>query len=853
MISFFYKNGSRTISLVTIFFLLLLIGGGAFPVQAATTPAPTGLPAADVPPNINDLSAGGTQNGWACASTLIPRQGTYGCTNPNKDKATCSVIAPQAPNAFNGDVPIDPLASGGQTSCTVTYPDGYSSIIGEALGGAAITNRNPQGQVITPATSAGVPTLTDTPQAAAQNAAAAQVQAVQNTASSVAECVTSGIGGALSCVVSLVAYLMFQLAATMLGFVGLLFNWVVTVTVFEFGIYFANSSGMLIAWGILRDIGNIVLLFGFILMGIMMILDLDNFNVRKALPRLLIFAVLLNFSLFATEAVVDVANSLSAAFYAAAGDAGSCTGNNALTSSTCIGQGISGTILTATGLSTIWNDGSPTIQKFNSADGALVLVMEAIFVSIAAIVLLAGAIMLFIRAITLAFLLVISPLGFAGMAIPPLQKQAMQWWNKLISEAFFAPIFLLLIFVALKLTSILQPQGGNISFGDAIASPNSGNFGIFFLFIMIFGFLIASLVVAKNMSATGANIAISTSGKAFGAATFGVAGFAGRRVIGGTSSGIAQGLRSTKFGQSEFGRGFVKVFDAGAHASYDARTTGAAKALGKNKLLGVNLGEPSKTAKGGYHAIEEKAIKDRTDYAKSLEMSDAEEKEAARLKKEKGTIDKNWNAKQKTLDAEVTKIEKDNKDAPGKLQDLQTQRDAVRAEFSEAIRSGDPVKQAEAQKKGAALDTQINALTASMASGASNLKKAQDERTNAEKAYNAAVKANTDAIAANDPRQRYAKSLEGGLFGTGIHAYPVLSVGGHASERAAKKIKTGATKSDIKRALDTINDTLEKEEKTHEEERAEDKREEANAPQDNANAGGTDHSDAHGGGEHTTH
>ncbi len=65
---------------------------------------------------------------------------------------------------------------------------------------------------------------------------------------------------------------------------------------------------MLIAWGILRDIGNIVILFGFILMGVMMILDLESFNVRKALPRLLIFAVLLNFSLFASEAVVDVAN-----------------------------------------------------------------------------------------------------------------------------------------------------------------------------------------------------------------------------------------------------------------------------------------------------------------------------------------------------------------------------------------------------------------------------------------------------------------------------------------------------------------------------------------------------------------
>ncbi len=126
---------------------------------------------------------------------------------------------------------------------------------------------------------------------------------------------TNGLIGLLA----QIAYWMLTVVGWLLGLVGMIFNWTVVITVFQYGAYFANSQGMLVAWGILRDIGNIIILFGFLFIGIMMILDLHSFDARHSLPRLIIFAVLLNFSLFAGEAIVDIANVLSSQIYIQAG------------------------------------------------------------------------------------------------------------------------------------------------------------------------------------------------------------------------------------------------------------------------------------------------------------------------------------------------------------------------------------------------------------------------------------------------------------------------------------------------------------------------------------------------------
>ena len=385
------------------------------------------------------------------------------------------------------------------------------------------------------------------PAAAAQQKAQAQglLNTSQNSLSKAANACSlvdmSKWGNCVAIAVATVAFALASFAGWLLGFVGALFNWIVVISVFRFGDYFGNSTGLLTAWGILRDIGNILLLFGFIFMGIIMILDLHTVDTRKAIPQLIIVAVLLNFSLFAAEAVIDVANVLSASLYNQAG---------------IVNQGISALILNDTGLNNIFTTTSGGLAGVassisdNAINQMVLWLGITMFIVVTLVVLLAAAIMLSIRAIVLLFIMVLSPLGLAAMVIPPLAGLGKQWRDMLISQSFFAPIFLLLLLVSLKIMEAVKISISGSATGtlyDAINQPNANLGGIVIVFVLITGFMIAALMSAKKMGAIGADYAtnIATRAvrgtmlrpvKAIGAP---VGGFAYRNTAGRAAAGLA--------------------------------------------------------------------------------------------------------------------------------------------------------------------------------------------------------------------------------------------------------------------------------------------------------------------------
>jgi len=331
-----------------------------------------------------------------------------------------------------------------------------------------------------------------------------------------------------------IALLILMLAGGILTVAGTVFNWVVIRTVFQFGTYFGTSEGMLTAWGIMRDIANIGLLFGFIFMGVLLILNVDGgghghgggMSAKKAIPRLIIFAVLLNFSLFASQAVIDISNAFSASFATLAGDqcdtvtssGEGATGGQDVES--CVNEGISGNIMAAAGLTKLFSIDAMGSGFNNLVDQpyqyTISLIMLSIFVLVTAMVLLAGAIMLIIRVVILSLLMVTSPIGFAGMVIPKLEGIANMWWSKLISQSFFAPVYLLLIFISIKLTEGLMQ--GNASLADAMIANQgntvAGNMQVVMVFLIVIGFMIASLMAASKMGAMGAGFATGFAQKA---------------------------------------------------------------------------------------------------------------------------------------------------------------------------------------------------------------------------------------------------------------------------------------------------------------------------------------------------
>ena len=106
------------------------------------------------------------------------------------------------------------------------------------------------------------------------------------------------------------------LFAWLLGVAALTLDNVMYHTVVHMGTYINGLSAIGVAWRILRDVGNIVLIFGFLAIGICTILDVKWYGGgTKMLPTLLVAAVFLNFSLFISEAVIDAGNLFATEFY----------------------------------------------------------------------------------------------------------------------------------------------------------------------------------------------------------------------------------------------------------------------------------------------------------------------------------------------------------------------------------------------------------------------------------------------------------------------------------------------------------------------------------------------------------
>lgn len=422
--------------------------------------------------------------------------------------------------------------------------------------------------------------------------------------------------GLAQCIVKVVGSAILALANFLLGIAGTLLNWVVVKTVFQFGNTIGNSPGVLIAWGIFRDIGNLILLFGFIFMGIATILNTNTFSAKRALPSLIIFAVLMNFSLFAAEAIIDGTNAVTSVMYAQA-NTDACLGGSSegpvqaqgsgsqidnggsgSLSDCAINYGLAGHIMQSTGLSTMWQTNGSFSAEFFTYVGL------ALFATIGAVVMIAASIMLVIRLVVLTFVMVAAPIGFAGFAIPPMRGFAKQWWDKLISQAIFAPVLFLLILVSLKITDSFSGSYGDRGLAGALTQPNASVMGIVMIFVIVIGFLVASLMAARSLGAQGASFAINTATRGVRGVYGGIGGVAGRNTIG-KGGQFAQKKYETWMGKEPSGR-------AGKAARSILRSAGIDRAI-------ANTTKAAQTARfGSSESIKEKQdrVKARTEELK---------------------------------------------------------------------------------------------------------------------------------------------------------------------------------------------------------------------------------------------
>ncbi len=406
-----------------------------------------------------------------------------------------------------------------------------------------------------------------------------------------------------------------SLFAWLLGVAIITLDYAVYYTVVTMGDFVKDLSAVGITWRILRDIGNIMLIFGFLAVGITTILNVDWYGGgKKMLPMLLISAVFLNFSLFISEAVIDTGNLFATQFYTQI-KGGSIPSSPSVSQEAIETEGISNKIMGQLGLQTIYTAGRVNTEVFKAGNTWLIGFMGILLFMTAAFVMFSLAFILIARFVILIFLIILAPIGFAGLAVPKLSSTASKWWSTLFEQTITAPVLFLMLYIALAiitdvsfLSGICSSSSGTTCSKDWTGFVNnndlSGFSSMLLSFLVAMGLLLAVTVFAKKLSAFGAGMAT----KVAGALSFGAVSLGGRATLGMTGNLLANKRMqswarssSGKWGSQYLARAGVFAGKGLRSSTYDVRNMpGATAGLG---ALGIDAGKGATiTAKQAHDA-----------------------------------------------------------------------------------------------------------------------------------------------------------------------------------------------------------------------------------------------------------
>ncbi len=128
--------------------------------------------------------------------------------------------------------------------------------------------------------------------------------------------ILKGIGGGdgsfLGCVALVVHYAIYQPIQWFAGMMGKLFDFFLGYSLDDASY---RAEFVVTAWRVVRDISNIFFIVILIWTGLSTALGIGKISMKQVVPNLIINALIINFSLFATRLVVDVSNIVARVFY----------------------------------------------------------------------------------------------------------------------------------------------------------------------------------------------------------------------------------------------------------------------------------------------------------------------------------------------------------------------------------------------------------------------------------------------------------------------------------------------------------------------------------------------------------
>lgn len=343
-------------------------------------------------------------------------------------------------------------------------------------------------------------------------------------------------GSPFICVTRLVSVMvgsfLISISALFLALADMLFNWSVdnTILLFSSSVFDKVKDGVNAGWTAMRDIANIVIIGMFTFIAISTILGIEAYGAKKMIARVLVIAVLINFSLLFTKIIIDTSNFTASQFYASAngyatiGDAqidatarssGTAVNINSgdLQTTSASGlqeqfrnKGIGGAFIGLLGVTSLGSTIKALDKIADSSTGGWYIalahgLLAFVLLAGAGCVLFYGAYLLISRAVLFIFLMVTAAGAFATHLIPKMDDSEYGWsgwWSSLLHNAALAPILMILLWITLKVSSTVAKQPGGLLGNLVTENASSVDVGALFSYFIILGLLFGSLKLASK-------------------------------------------------------------------------------------------------------------------------------------------------------------------------------------------------------------------------------------------------------------------------------------------------------------------------------------------------------------------
>ncbi len=226
-----------------------------------------------------------------------------------------------------------------------------------------------------------------------------------------------------------------------------MFDTVMQKFVLQISTLFQSSPGVdkayiYSAWSVIRDLANIAAFFGAVYTGFRYITGSDSLDFKKAVTKLILYSILVNFSFPIAKFLIDISNVISLQIY------------GGITNYTAGANNLSNAILSKMGaISLLVSDVGSVATKFPGFSSFSVMFLAIVYLFCIFFVFIYAAITITVRSLILLICVILSPLMFLNFAFPKLTELHEKWRENFFGQLMFAPILMFGLWISFILLS----------------------------------------------------------------------------------------------------------------------------------------------------------------------------------------------------------------------------------------------------------------------------------------------------------------------------------------------------------------------------------------------------------------